>query len=378
MQSKTSKQAKQEVIQPKSQDLEFSKSSKTSQASKKRKENPVELKYEGNTDIPVPDEEHELPKLDKDNRKNFDYIYEKIKEMRKHRNAAVDNHGCQISGQEVITKEDKDFQTLCSLLLSVQNRDESTGAAMVKLRAFGLTIDVADKIDEDVLLGMIKEVNFNRTKAKNIKAAAKITKEKYNGRVPDDLEKLLEFPGVGYKIGILYLNTCHNMNVGIGVDTHVHRISNRLGWVKTDKPNDTRTELEKFVPRKEWSDINCWLVGFGQQVCLPKNPKCETCLLNNVCPEGKRNMRYHKKGKSAEKTTEVKSTKKVKKTSPSPKVKKVGAKIEEQQMVTYVNTRRKSRESQAKNEMEEVSQDIEEVVGTPKRKKVSGTRKRNL
>jgi len=366
-------------VQPKGEYLELLKAKNSTAAtraitentivktSKKRKENPIELKYEGSSDKPVPDEEAELPELDKDNRKNFDYIYGKIKEMRKHMNAAVDNYGCQITGNDVITKEDKDFQTLCSLFLSVQNRDESTGKAMDRLRKFGLTIDVAYKMDEEVLLEMIKEVNFKRTKAKNIKAAAKLVVEEYGGKVPDNLDKLLEFPGVGYKIGILYLNTCHNMNVGIGVDTHVHRISNRLAWVKTDKPNDTRVALEKFVPKELWSDINHWLVGFGQQICLPKNPKCEICLLNNVCPEGKRNMRYHKKGRSEKDTkavedVEVKVTKKVKKTSPSPKVKKGEG---EEKKIMYVKPQRQSKPK--------VTGEEEKIATT--KKKVSNTRR---
>jgi len=272
----------------------------SSRTSKKRKDNPIEIKYETTTnEINLKSDQNEV-KLDKNNKNNFVYMFEKIKEMRKNLTAPVDTMGCHCCPDKKAPKDVWDFQLLVSLMLSVQTKDEATFKAMTKLKENNLTVESINKMDESKILELISGVNFNKTKAKNIKAAAKLITEKYNKKVPKDWKQLLEFPGIGNKITVLYLNIAYHMNVGIGVDTHVHRISNRVGWVNTKLPEQTRVELEKFVPKEYWSDINHWMVGFGQETCQPINPKCEVCLLNNVCPEGKRKMRYVKKGKGEE------------------------------------------------------------------------------
>jgi len=283
-------------------------SSRTTRTTRKRKENPIEIKYEETTKSNLKEKiiEKETPKPI-NNRANFSKIYEKIKEMRKDLDAAVDEYGCHMNADTKALKDVQDFQLLVSLLISVQNRDESTAKAMERLKEFGLNAENINNTDEAKVLEVMGGVNFNKGKAKYIKAAAKLVVEKYNGKVPNDWSLLLSFPGVGNKIAIIFLNTAFNMNVGIGVDTHVHRVCNRIGLVNTKTPDQTRVELESFIPKDEWSKINNWFVGFGQQICLPIIPKCGGCLINDICNEGRKNL----SGETKEKFMEKKKVKKI-------------------------------------------------------------------
>ncbi len=277
---------------------------------KKRKENPIQIKYEepNKTNLKV---DSQKTKFDANNKRNFEYIWNKIQEMREKRDSVVDVMGCHCAHDRNAPKEIRDFQLLVALIISVQNREESTYAAVQRLKQHGLNAQNIYNTDESKILEIIGGVNFNKTKAKNIKNAATLIVEKYDGVVPNKWDVLLTFPGVGNKIAVLFLNFGHGLEVGIGVDTHVHRISNRLGLVHTKLPDQTRVELESFVPKKYWSEYNVLFVGFGQQICLPINPKCEKCLLNNICPEGK------KKLEGENENVEIKSLKKHKKNQRS-------------------------------------------------------------
>lgn len=128
-------------------------------------------------------------------------------------------------------------------------------------------------------------------KVEYLKKTSLILKEKYNGDIPDTAEKLCELPGVGPKMAHICMQVAWDQISGIGVDTHVHRISNRLGWVKksTKGPEDTRKELEAWLPRDLWAEVNHLLVGFGQTVCMPQRPKCSECLNKDICPFAKKN-----------------------------------------------------------------------------------------
>ena len=110
--------------------------------------------------------------------------------------------------------------------------------------------------------------------------------DKYNGDIPKSAEELCKLPGVGPKMAHLCMQVAWNTVTGIGVDTHVHRISNRLRWVPkpTKTPEETRIALEAWLPKELWSEINYLLVGFGQETCQPVHPKCSTCLNNKICP----------------------------------------------------------------------------------------------
>ena len=128
----------------------------------------------------------------------------------------------------------------------------------------------------------IKPVGFYKTKAGQIIELSKIISEKYNGKTPDTIEELVKFNGVGRKTANLTLAKGYNLP-GICVDVHVHRISNRIGWVKTKTPDETEMELRKILPQKYWLDINTILVTLGQNLCRPAKPKCGVCPISNYC-----------------------------------------------------------------------------------------------
>ena len=116
-----------------------------------------------------------------------------------------------------------------------------------------------------------------------LKNLAKIIKEDYDMKPPISYNDLIKLPGIGTKMACLIVNVIQDDVCGICVDTHVHRISNRLGWVDTRKPEQTKNELEKLIDKKKWNELNPLLVGFGQTICKSKNPSCNKCLLNTRC-----------------------------------------------------------------------------------------------
>ncbi|RCN50134.1 putative endonuclease III [Ancylostoma caninum] len=209
---------------------------------------------------------------------------EKITEMRKSGDAPVDTMGCHKLADPLATPETFRFQVLLALMLSSQTKDEVTSAAMMRLRNYGCNVDAMLKIPTSELEKLLCPVGFYRRKAEYIQKAAAILKEKYNGDVPDSLEGLCSLPGVGPKMAHLVLQIAYDKVDGIAVDTHVHRIVNRLGWMKTDTPEKTRAKLQEMLPRSYWTTINPLLVGFGQQICLPIKPKCGVCLCQEFCP----------------------------------------------------------------------------------------------
>lgn len=130
-----------------------------------------------------------------------------------------------------------------------------------------------------------------------IKKTSVILLNKYGGDIPKTIKELCELPGVGPKMSHICMQIAWGEVSGIGVDTHVHRICNRLEWVRkpTKTPEETRTELEDWLPRPLWSKVNHLLVGFGQEICLPRFPKCSECLNKNICPYASKNNRQMKK-----------------------------------------------------------------------------------
>ena len=217
--------------------------------------------------------------------KNWRLIYENIAKMRSRTIAPVDTMGCDQCYDTDINDKQKRFQILVSLMLSSQTKDQVTYAAMNKLRAHNLSIEFINKISCDELMNLIKPVGFYRRKAEYLKQTASLLREKYDGDIPKTIDELKKLPGVGPKMAHLAMVTAWNQITGIAVDTHVHRISNRLQWTSgTKTPEQTRIELEKWLPRDYWNDINHLLVGFGQTICLPVKPKCDICLNNEHCP----------------------------------------------------------------------------------------------
>jgi endonuclease-3 len=138
---------------------------------------------------------------------------------------------------------------------------------------------------------------------------AKILKDDYEGDAPEDYIQLVKLPGIGPKMAHLYLQCVCDKVEGIAVDTHVHRICNRLKWVESKNPEDTRKKLEEWVPKDKWMDVNTLLVGLGQTICFAKKPKCEECLIKDTCD-------YYLNGGEEEKKSRSKS-KKASKRKPS-------------------------------------------------------------
>jgi endonuclease-3 len=175
------------------------------------------------------------------------------------------------------------FQILVATILSARTKDELS--EKISRKIFEKVKDPKDllKFGEDELAKEIYPVGFYRIKAKNLLKLAKIIIEKYNGKVPEKMEELLELPGVGRKTANIVLSYAFN-KPAIAVDTHVHRIFNRWEFVNTKKPEETEFILRTKLPKRLWKKVNNLLVSFGRNICKPKNPLCEKCPINKMCP----------------------------------------------------------------------------------------------
>lgn len=181
-------------------------------------------------------------------------------------------------------REIKDpFQHLVAALLSSRTRDEATALAVQRLFSKVKGPKELAEMDVNEIEELIKGVGFYRVKAKRLKELARKIVEEYNSRVPLNFEELVKLPGIGRKsanVVLVYLGI-----PAIPVDTHVHRISNRLGLVETKRVEDTEERLKKIFPTEMWEKVNKAFVGFGQTVCKPQKPLCEECPLSEICPK---------------------------------------------------------------------------------------------
>ncbi len=175
------------------------------------------------------------------------------------------------------------FYLLISTVLSQRTRDEVTIPATRRLFEVYDTPQKMAEADAEDIQALIKDVGFYRVKAQRIIDISQIILHDHGGLVPDSMNELLKLPGVGRKTANCVLGYAYEQDV-IAVDTHVHRISNRLGLVKTSGPDETEKELEKVIPKHAWKEINGLMVLFGQNVCRPMSPRCEECRLNDICP----------------------------------------------------------------------------------------------
>ncbi|KAI9644078.1 alpha,alpha-trehalase nth1 [Ciborinia camelliae] len=225
-------------------------------------------------------------------------VYDIVMEMRKlgvAQNAAVDTMGCDKLGQDTVDPKTKRYHTLTALMLSSQTKDTINAVAMNRLYTelpaykegapIGLTLDNILAVDPKLLNELIWAVGFHNNKTKYIKAAAEILRDSWNGDIPDTIEGLMSLPGVGPKMAYLCMSSAWGRTEGIGVDVHVHRITNMWGWHTTKGPEETRLALQAWLPKELWHEINWLLVGFGQTVCLPVGKKCGSCELgmNGLC-----------------------------------------------------------------------------------------------
>lgn len=174
------------------------------------------------------------------------------------------------------------FLVLVATLLSLRTRDEQTRDAANRLFALASTPHTMAELDPDTIEQAIYPVGFYRNKARAILAACRMLIDRWKGKVPADLDLLLELPGVGRKTANLVMTRGFGLP-GICVDTHVHRISNRLGYVNTRTPEETEMELRRKLPKHLWIEYNDLLVSFGQNLCAPISPRCSACPVSDLC-----------------------------------------------------------------------------------------------
>ena len=187
------------------------------------------------------------------------------------------------------------FWVLITTILSHRTKDEVTDAASRALYSIYGTMEELSRAKEEDVRGLISRVGFSAVKAKRVIDAAKIIRTKFGGKVPDKIEELMTIPGVGRKTANVVL--ADSMGIpAIAVDTHVQRISYRIGFSKSRDPEKTEMRLREIVPKDLWLDFNTTLVEFGKKICRPVGPRCDICKVSAYCEYFKKKGR---RGKSA-------------------------------------------------------------------------------
>lgn len=194
--------------------------------------------------------------------------------------------GLDLPAVEKIANDQQEdpFQVLIATLLSARTQDATTLAASTRLFKVARTPAAMARLTVKRIERLIYPVSFYRTKAKHVKMTCKLLVERFGGNVPSAMKELLQLPGVGRKTANLVLILSYRSLENICVDTHVHRISNRLGWVKTKTPEDTEQALYERTAARWWPYINLYLVTWGQNVCRPIRPRCGACAISRLCP----------------------------------------------------------------------------------------------
>lgn len=205
---------------------------------------------------------------------DFDSIYNILdREVKSYKVPVVD----------LIAVQTKDpFKVLVATLLSARTKDETTASVCKKLFPVIKCFEDLKNIDEDVLAQLIYPVGFYKTKAKHLKKLPYVLEDLFEGEIPQTIDELIKLPGVGRKTANLVVVIAFN-KPGICVDTHVHRIMNRFGYIKTKTPLETEMTLRKQLPAKYWLGVNSILVAFGQNLCRPISPKCDICPVYQYC-----------------------------------------------------------------------------------------------
>jgi len=194
--------------------------------------------------------------------------------------------GLELPAVEKISESQQQdpFQVLIATLLSARTQDATTLAASTRLFTLADTPGAMAKLSTSRIERLIYPVSFYRHKARHVKATCQMLVSQFGGRVPTTMEELLTLPGVGRKTANLVLILAYRSQHNICVDTHVHRISNRLGWVKTNTPDETEQALYRVARDRWWPYINLYLVTWGQNVCRPVYPRCPACQIRALCP----------------------------------------------------------------------------------------------
>jgi len=176
------------------------------------------------------------------------------------------------------------FRVLVATMLSAQTKDAVTAAASRRLFAAARGPRAMAALSTARVERLIYPVSFYRVKARHVRETCRQILSRFGGRVPATMAELLTLPGVGRKTANLVLILSHASRDNICVDTHVHRLANRLGWVRTRTPTQTEHALYKVVPRRFWPRVNLYLVTWGQNVCRPVYPRCGACVVSRLCP----------------------------------------------------------------------------------------------
>lgn len=184
----------------------------------------------------------------------------------------------------VIAKKNDPFAVLVSCIISLRTRDEVTELASARLFTLAKLPAELLELSNAKIEKAIYPAAFYRNKTKSLKELCQVLVKEYSGKVPDKLEELLKLKGVGRKTANLTLILGHN-KPGICVDIHVHRISNRWGYVKTKSPDETEMVLREILPKRFWKGFNDLLVSFGQNLCKPVSPFCSSCPIEDQCPK---------------------------------------------------------------------------------------------
>jgi endonuclease-3 len=201
------------------------------------------------------------------------------------RTLAREIDGLELPAVEKISERQGEdpFQVLIATLLSARTQDATTLAASTRLFRVARTPRTMARLTARRIEKLIYPVSFYRNKARNVKATCRLLVERFGGRVPTTMEELLMLPGVGRKTANLVLILAYKSLRNICVDTHVHRISNRLGWVRTRTPDETEQALYRATSARWWPYINLYLVTWGQNVCRPISPRCAGCAIRSHC-----------------------------------------------------------------------------------------------
>lgn len=217
---------------------------------------------------------------------NIDRIYNKLAKLYNEYKAPI---------VDLVEAQTKDpFKILVATILSARTKDETTAKVVGKL--FSRIEDHKDlaKLSKEQIEKLIYPVGFYHNKANYLKELPEVLENEFNGVVPEKIEELLKLPGVGRKTANL-VRTIAFRKPAMCVDVHVHRISNRLGYVETKTPLETEMALRRKLPKKYWQNYNSYLVAFGQNHCTPRNPKCSTCPIYEECQRVGVQTKYEKK-----------------------------------------------------------------------------------
>lgn len=184
------------------------------------------------------------------------------------------------------------YTVLISCLLSLRTKDEVTEKASIRLLKDHHTPKEIHSLSEEIIEKLIYPVGFYHVKAKRIKEISKTLLNQYNGQVPANFKELLKLKGVGRKTANIVMTYGHNDPFSLAIDTHCHRIPNRLGWISTTTPEETEQELKKILPKQYWKTFNHLFVTFGQTICTPISPHCSTCPIEQYCQQ--KNVTTHR------------------------------------------------------------------------------------